>query len=281
MRKLEKVLDEIKNEILKTTGNVELIFVYGSYAFGKMQKYSDIDVAVFTRTGTRRKSTFRFVEHCGQKVLVTVHFKQFSKAIGQFRKPEEWVWDAAYEHAKVLYDRDQNMDRLKKELSKHRVASKDFLESVPDQACYLLEHVGKLRNAFSQDDELNLLYAARAIAEMCYSILRPFNPVWIYKSESETYLSFLGLRNKPKHYVEDFKTCYGLTLKKRPKDLLLTSGIRLATETSDFLRKHLAETGTRDKDFIEFLNSKDYRDFVKQPKSTQQIRMDHIARAEK
>jgi hypothetical protein len=50
-----------------------------------------------------------------------------------------------------------------------------------------------------------MLYAARTIAEICYNILIPFNAVWKYKSESETYPSH-QLENKPKHYVEDSKS---------------------------------------------------------------------------
>jgi len=64
-------------------------------------------------------------------------------------------------------------------------------------------------------NELNLFYAAREIAEICYNLFRPFNPVWTYTSERETYAAFLSLKNKPKNYLEDFRVCYDITTEKR------------------------------------------------------------------
>lgn len=263
MLNMEKLLENIKEEILKTTSDVELILAYGSYAFGKMQKYSDIDLAVFTRTRTNRKSIFRFAEHEGRNILITVHFYQLSKKLKECRKPQEWIWDAAYKRAKVLFDRNQNMDKMKAELEKHKVLPESFLQFVPTEASGLLEYVGKLKNAYLHEDTLNILYAARTIAEICYNILRPFNPVWEYASESETYPSFIELETKPKHYVEDFKTSYGLTLKKRSNRSVFNSAMRLARETTEFLRKNLDETRIEDKEFLHLFNSQEYRDFLR------------------
>jgi predicted nucleotidyltransferase len=260
---MEKTLEDIKNEILKTTSDIELILVYGSYAFGKMHKYSDIDIAAFTRKTPARKSIFRFADHEKARALLTIHFKQFSKALGDFKKPEEWIWDAAYKYAKVLFDRNHNMDKLKAELDKHKVTSEDFFQYIPREASEVLEYVGKLKNAYRQKDALNVLYAARTIAEICYNILRPFNPVWLYTSESEIYPTFLSLKNKPKHYVDDFKICSGLTLKKRSTRLIFNSAMRLTRETTDFLRRNLDETRMKDKEFLKFLNSKEYTDFLR------------------
>jgi len=259
---MEKLLGNIRDEILKTTSDVELIIAYGSYAFGKMQQYSDIDLAVFTRTRTDRKSIFRFAEHERRKILITVHFNQLSKKLKEFKKPQEWIWDTAYKHAKVLFDRNQNMDKIEAELEKHKVSPEDFLQFVPTEASGLLEYVGKLKNAYLQKDTLNILYAARTIAEICYNILRPFNPVREYTSESQTYPSFIELENKPKHYLEDLKTSYGLTLKKRSSRSVFNSAMRLAKETTEFLRKNLDETRIKDKEFLRLFNSREYRDFL-------------------
>jgi len=227
---MEKLLENIRDEILTTTSDVELMLAYGSYAFGRMQKYSDIDLAVFTRTRTNRKSIFRFAEHEGRNILITIHFYQLSKKLREFRKPQEWIWDTAYKHAKVLFDRNQNMDKMKAELEKHKVF---------------------------------ILYAARTIAEICYNILRPFNPVWEYASESETYPSFIELENKPKHYMEDLRTSYGLTLKKRSNKSVFNSAMRLVRETTEFLRKNLDETRIEDKEFLHLFKSREYRDFLR------------------
>lgn len=261
---MNKMLEKIKEEILESTNDVELIFVYGSYALGQMQRYSDIDMAVVIQTKPHREAIFRFVEHEGQKVLLTINFHKFSDVLREIRKIDEWVWIyKAYTHAKVLFDRDQNMEKIRAELEKHKVSSKDFLKFLPENASYLLEYVGKLKNAYLKGDELNILFAARTIAKMCYRIMRPFNPVWKYLSEKETYISLITLENKPQHYVEDFKICHGLTLKSKSIDDIYTSAMRLARETTDFIKTKEIDSEIEDREFLLFFNSKEYRDFLR------------------
>jgi len=261
---MREMLESIKNEILKTTRDVELIFVFGSYALGTMHKYSDIDVRVLTKTKPTRNHAFGFADYQGRKILLTLHFCTFSQVNSNFKDPKSWIWEyESIKHAKVLFDRNHNMKKLQKELDKREFSSVDFLQFVPTEASALLEYVGKMKHAYLVRDELNLLYAARTIAEICYNTLRPFNAIWKYQSESETYPSFIRLENKPKHYVEDFKICYGLTLKKRTNRMLFNSAMRLARETTSFLRKNLDETAIDDKEFLQFFNSKEYRDFLR------------------
>jgi predicted nucleotidyltransferase len=261
---MEEMLESIKNEILKTTRDVELIFVFGSCARGTMHEHSDIDVRVLTKTKPAKKDGFSFVNYHGKKILLTLHFGTFSQVKSCFRDPKSWVWEyESVKHAKVLFDKDDNMRKLQTELDKHQFTSKDFLQFVPTEASALLEYVGKMRHASSEKDELNILYAARTIAEICYNILTPFNAIWKYKSESETYPSFIRLENKPTHYFEDFKICHGLTLKKRTNQMLFDSAMRLARETASFLRKNLDQTAIDDREFLRFFNSKEYRDSLR------------------
>jgi len=137
-----------------------------------------------------------------------------------------------------------------------------FFKFIPEEASYLLEYVGKLKNAYSKGDELNLFYAARVIAEICYNLLRPFNPVWTYTSEREIYVAFLNLKNRPKNYVEDFRVCYGITTEKRPLDRVYKSAIRLARETVEFLRANKGEEKIKDEEFLRFFKSKEYAEFL-------------------
>jgi len=261
---MDKALEEIKKEILEEVNDVELIFVSGSYAFRRMQKYSDIDMKVLTRTKPKREHIFRFIDYEGRRVLLTIHFYKFSHVLRKIRKPEEWVWAyMAYGRAKVLFDRNQNMEKLRAELEKHQVSSEHFFKSIPVEASFLLEYVGKLKNAYLDGDKLNAIFAARSIAEICYSMLKPFNPIWKYASERETFQAFLGLKNKPKHYVEDFKICYRLSLKERSIDDIYRSAMRLARETTDFLRRNKIETKIKEKDFLQFFKSREYNDFLR------------------
>lgn len=260
----EKLLNKIKKEILAETADVELIFVSGSYVVGKMGPHSDIDIKVLTATKPRKKRLFQFVKCNKRNVLLTVHFDKLAHVIKEIRKPEEWVW--AYEYYKralVLYDKDHNMKKILKELERHKISQDYFFKFIPEEASYLPEYVGKLKNAYLEGDELNLFYAARVIAQICYNLLRPFNPVWKYTSERETYTAFLSLKNKPKNYVKDFKICYGITTERRPLKKVYESALRLARETVEFLKLNRVEEKIKDKDFVKFFKSKMYSDFLK------------------
>jgi len=261
---MDKILEEVKEEILEKVKDTELIFVSGSYALGKMQSHSDIDLKVVTRNKPKREHIFRFVEHEGRKILLTIHFYKFSHVLRKIRKPEEWVWAyMSYGNAKVLFDKEQNMEKIRAELERHKVSSEDFFRFVPVEASFLLEYVGKLKNAYMAKDELNVFYAARMIAEICYTILKAFNPVWKYSTERETYPALLELKNKPEHYVEDFKVCYGLTMEKRSIAAIYESAMRLVRETTNYLRKNKIETKIKDKEFLQFFKSREYKGFLK------------------
>lgn len=264
LRGIEKLLEDVKEEILEEIGDVELIFVSGSYAFGKMGPFSDIDVKVLTKTKSKKQRFFRFVKCGKRKFLLTVHFDRLSHVLKEVREPKEWVWAYKYyRKARVLFDKNENMEKIIGEIEKHRLSPDYFFQFIPEEASYLLEYVGKLKNAHSEEDELNLFYAARVIAEICYNLLRPFNPVWTYASERETYAAFLNLKNKPKNYVEDFRVCYGISTEKRPLQKVYGSAMRLARETVEFLTAKKVEERVKDAEFLRFFKSKEYADFLK------------------
>jgi predicted nucleotidyltransferase len=257
-----RILDEIKKEILEKTKDVELIFVSGSYVFRNMQKYSDLDLMVLTRTKSDRDCIFKFVEYNSRKILISIHLDKLSNVLKEIKKPEEWLWAYEfYNHAKVLYDINQSIQKIKHQLKRYQVSSETFFIFIPNIASGFLEDIGKLKNAYINKDELNIFYAAPGIASACYELLRPFNPVWRYISEKETYLSFIKLKNKPEHYIEDFKICYGITMKERDIDMIYQSALRIAKETIAFLKRNKIETKVKDKNFLKFFESKEYIDF--------------------
>ena len=90
---MEEMLESIKNTILKTARDVELIFVFGSYALGTMHEHSDIDVRVLTKGKPTKKHGFSFVNHNGRNILLTLHFGTFSQVKSYFKDPKSWIWE--------------------------------------------------------------------------------------------------------------------------------------------------------------------------------------------
>lgn len=88
-----KILEEIKQEILAENIGVELITVHGSYVFGKMEKYSDLDLEVFTKSKPKRKTKFKIVKHKGRPLLVSAYVHKFADVMQRIKDPSEWIWD--------------------------------------------------------------------------------------------------------------------------------------------------------------------------------------------
>jgi len=85
---MERTLEELKEEILERQKGVELILISGSYAFGKMQKHSDVDMGVLTRNKPKKTHIFRFIEQDGRKVLLTHTFSKILRGKKKFQRPK-------------------------------------------------------------------------------------------------------------------------------------------------------------------------------------------------
>lgn len=259
-----ELFTEIKNEILRKFKDIELIFISGSYAMGTFQRYSDIDFEVITKAKPEKDLIFKFVKYGNRDYLVTIYFRSMSQVLDvEVKNPNEWVWSyESYKRALVLFDRDNNFKKILDAHEKHYVTPETFIKELPYYGYELVEYVCKLKNAYLNQDELNVLYAARIIAKKCYFLLRVLNPVWRYTTERETYRSYIELKNRPEHYVDDFKICCGITMKERTLEMVFKSGLRIARETVEFLKENKIEEKIKDQEFLKFFSDPRYMKFL-------------------
>jgi len=99
----EKVaLDEIVHILLDQYGPIEKIILFGSYARGDTDEYSDLDLILIKNT------TKRFVERLVEVPLLPVHADVFvytPEEFEQMRENENPFILSAIESAKVIYER--------------------------------------------------------------------------------------------------------------------------------------------------------------------------------
>ena len=106
----EKVsLDEIVRILVDQYGPIEKIILFGSYARGDTDEYSDLDLILIKRTSKR------FVERLVEVPLLPVHADVFVYTPEEFeemRENENPFILSALESAKVIYERPlENMNR--------------------------------------------------------------------------------------------------------------------------------------------------------------------------
>jgi len=239
----------VVKELKKNSKNIEIILINGSYTNNQLNKYSDIDMEVLTKRKPSNEMDFRIVEINNKKRLMTIFFHKLTDIFGSLKDPEEWVWTQNYRNAKILYDPKKKFNKMKEKIRQHSITKKDFFQRYQLRTIILFEHLAKLKNAYEKKDELNLFYAARNIAFFSYMLLRPFNPVFSYRSERQKYEAFLSLKNKPKGYNENFKICFGLTTKARSMNKIYASGLKLANKTFNYLKSKKVWNQVKDKNF--------------------------------
>jgi len=95
-------LDEIVQILLDQYGPIEKIILFGSYARGDTDEYSDLDLILIKNT------TKRFVERLVEVPLLPVHADVFvytPEEFEQMRENENPFILSAIESAKVIYER--------------------------------------------------------------------------------------------------------------------------------------------------------------------------------
>ena len=101
-------LNEIVQILLDQYGPLEKIILFGSYARGDTDEYSDLDLIVVKNT------TQRFVERLVSVPLLPVHADVFvytPEEFEQMKENENPFLMSALESAKILYERSPNQER--------------------------------------------------------------------------------------------------------------------------------------------------------------------------
>jgi len=228
-------LDEIKLKLLKNQ-DVELILINGSFALDNMSKFSDIDLEVITKNNPTQEFNFEIILFEGQKKLVTIFYSKLDNILSSLDNSEEWSILQNYQRAKVLYDKNNNIELIKNKIKSSKPSKKDLFNRLDIRFIALFEYLAKTKNAYIKNDDLNLIYSAKQVAFFAYLCLKSFNKVEEIKSEKEIIYSQLNLENKPLNYEKYFKICAGLDFNNFSKELLFQSTHELVREIYDFMK---------------------------------------------
>lgn len=97
----------------------------------------------------------------------------------------------------------------------------------------LLEYVAKIKNAAVRRDEENARFFAGRMAGVCWSLLRPLNPVVTIPGETELLNRMLNLPVAPDHNAADMGFCLGVVGEPRPLSEIRARALRLAEGVLD------------------------------------------------
>jgi hypothetical protein len=214
------------------------IGVNGSVARGQPNVYSDIDLFAIMPPGKRPARLSYLDSGC----YVIVYFLGLRKDASPQGIDFFWARGGALS-TRILYDPRHILTRQIK-FRKSSRPSKDSLESILlDSYSNTIEYAGKLRNGWRDRDEYLTRYAARIIAERSQNAVIALNNI-SPMSENLVWHQTMRARKKPRHFKTDYPIAYGLVGTNRTQSVF-SSGLRLARETLELIRKESTDTLTQ------------------------------------
>lgn len=228
---------EIKDYILSKNKDVEVVLINGSFALKKMRKYSDIDMEVITKRKPKREFEFTTVMHNNKKTLVTIFYSRLKYILSSLEDPESWMTLQNYKRAKILYDKNNTINIIKDKIKETKPKKEDFFKRFEIRFLLLFEHLAKSKNAYENEDDVNLILSCRQVAFFSSICMNAFNEVKELKGENEANTYLLEFKNTPKNYNKNFKICYGLDFNHYSREKLYRSVHELVREMYYFMKK--------------------------------------------
>ncbi len=223
---LERVLERVF-ELEPTT---IAILVSGSYAKGKADDRSDLDVQVVTTERPASPYRMWFEQRQDQQPLhVSPSVKSVDDWLAKREESQQWalgfpvghvvryVWATAAARA-ALGDPPSNA---------HPPAEPELEDFV--------EFLGKVRRSARLGDSIGVRTFAHEVAALAPGLLRTLNPGIVVRDRREAVEAARSLQVAPEHYREDFEIAFGLVMAN--DEAVERSALRLGRELLAFLRE--------------------------------------------
>jgi Nucleotidyltransferase domain len=205
------------------------VIVFGSYAKGRADTDSDLDVHVVT--GNEPASPYRmwFEERPGEKPLhVSPSVKSVPAWLAQRNKPQGWALGFAAEHVcRYLWATGSARARLGEDPSCVHPPAEPELED-------FVSYLSKIKRAAAGEDwPIARVYAHQA-ALLAPGLLRTLNGEIAVRDRREAIAAALALEVAPEHYRADLTVSLGLV--EASDDEVVQAALRLGRELLAFLR---------------------------------------------
>jgi phosphoribosyl-AMP cyclohydrolase len=186
--------------------NAAAVLLKGSHARGQAGLHSDVDFDVLVdREPVGDYLAYLMETGAGRLIHVSVAVQDLAGWLTEAREPVSWAFGLpADETTRLLWARDDSLrSTLDRPAQRHPPGEPELEDFV--------EAYGKVRNAFSRDDDLALRLAAQTLAGLCPSLLRLINPDARASHRSDALRAALGFPVAPDGYRDDMLVCLGLS----------------------------------------------------------------------
>lgn len=205
------------------------VLIFGSYAKGRADRDSDLDVHAVTEDEPVSPYRMWFEERTGEKPLhVSPSVKSVSAWLAKRAEPQGWALGFAAEHvARYLWSTDDARARLGDDPSCVHPPAEPELED-------FVEYLIKIERAAAAEDWPILRIYARQAALLAPGLLRTLNDEVAVRDRREALETALSVRVAPEHYRTDLTIALGLA--DATDEAVRRAALRLGRELLAFLR---------------------------------------------
>lgn len=207
------------------------VVLKGSHVRGNAGPWSDLDLDVLVFNEEIAQPYLAWIEDdgSGRLVHVSVAVESLDDWLDGFREVASWSFGLpSREATRLLWC---GRPSLRAELDRPGRIHPGGEAELED----FIEELGKARNAWLRGDELALRLAVQEIAQLCPSLLGPFNDPVYPGTRPEALRAALDLPVAPAGYRADMLRCLGLDGHASTADEVLAAGERLASGTIDLM----------------------------------------------
>lgn len=230
---LPALLDGLVAELRAAEPAALAILLFGSLARGSAGPFSDIDLRVVTAGEPRMRDRVRFLARPdGGLIHLSVGSRPLAEIVEAAGDPERWPWlIETHRTARTLWQQPGAAEGLLAEIRAREPSPEAYAAKSGYYLETLLEQAAKLKNAVARGDDPGVRAAAAHLAEMCWRLLRPLNPVLTFTGESSQWDRICAFTVAPEGYAGDLRCCLGLLADPRPLHALAWRALRLAAGT--------------------------------------------------
>jgi hypothetical protein len=225
-----ELLARVVDRVLALEPGAIAILVSGSYAKGRADEHSDLDLVVVREGEPATPYRMWFEDRDGPLPLhVSPSWRSVERCRAERSLPEPWsLGFRVHDVTAYVWATDAARAALGDPPDYVHPAADPELED-------FVEFLGKVGRCAAQGDAVGVRLFAREAAALAPGLLRTLNPEVIVRDRREAVEAARGLAIAPEHFREDFEIALGLTA--ADDKTVERSALRLGRELLAFLRE--------------------------------------------
>lgn len=231
MDRAEPLIEEATSRVRDLEPNAVAVLVHGSFARGRVDEGSDLDLRALIEGQPRVRYRMWFQERPSAAPLhISVSAEDLETWLERRTRPDWWTFGfPAGQVVRYAWATEAARRRLGSDPSYVVPAGDPELED-------FVEFVGKVRRCAARGDVLGARLFAQGAGLVAPGLIRGPGDNAVVHDRREALDAALSLRHAPEHYRADLSTALGLT--DADDAMVVEAALRLGREVLVFLREH-------------------------------------------